>query len=117
MGLYLGRSGASPKATQSRSFTHDNLIDLQSDSKLLPPISSTSSHESKVVTTQANGRDDIGQSVLQFVLPDGMAEPEKKTITLVDFPASSNDRIIEREATPKRVTMTSEPIHNSHDFP
>ena len=81
----LGRSGASPKAMQRLArhttvqltlgrYTHANLFDLQSAVDMLPPISTTSSNESEVVTLQATGTDDIGQSVLQFVLPPGLPE-------------------------------------------
>ena len=84
---------------------------------MLPPISTTSSHESEVVTLQATDTDDIGQSVLQFVLPPGLPEWDAKPLSLVHFPASSPDRAIEREAASNSVTMTSAPIHNSQDFP
>ncbi len=120
----LGRSGASPKAMQRLArhttvqltlgrYTHANLFDLQSAVNMLPPISTTSSHESEVVTLQATGTDDIGQSVLQFVLPPGLPERDAKPFSLVHFPASSEEGFNGTDST----TLPCEIIEKTRQSP
>lgn len=124
----LGRSGASAKAMQRLArhttvqltlgrYTHANLFDLKSAVDLLPPISTTSSHDSEAVTLQATGTDDLGESVLPFVLPPGLPERDAKPFSLVHFDAQSADEPSDGKTTTNNLATTSAPTPESCEIP